>query len=589
MGRSGEQGPSSPPGLRCDTNLQRLRNRSFAGPFTGARFTDEVMRVPLFARALAGLAGAAHIAAPRLLWLPQDLDGPGVDLQVSVPAFTIVGVVALVGAALAGRFPTIGTTLLTTGAVVSTFGTVWAFEPVVALLSIPLLVAAALLLLGRGEPIRPVAGRRALLGAFAVGGYVVWRMLATFEERSRPNTPESSVTKPRWAADWLWVGGVRPDRARVTAAGLSSARQRCTYWADGEERRWVEAIPDRAGVARFELPDLQPGTRHHYRVDRADGVASTGAADATFRTPPAEAHDVTIAFGSCAWTGSNGAVFDAIRAVEPSVFVHLGDLHYGNLTSPRPDDHLALMTRALSTPAQSALFSSVPSAWVWDDHDFGPNDSDSSSPSRDAALRNYRRTVPDWGVQTDPDAPITQAFTIGRVRVVITDTRSQRTPSTMLGADQEAWLIDELVTSARSHALVVWANPSPWNVPDRPGSDQWGGFPHERRRIANAIADAQISNLVMISGDWHLAAIDDGTNTDFSDAGTGGFPLIHGAPFDRPGARTGETYSHGVFSNAGQFGSVCVADDGGNRVQVTLTCHLWTGEELGAHSFTVDV
>jgi len=56
---------------------------------------------------------------------------------------------------------------------------------------------------------------------------------------------------------------------------------------------------------------------------------------------------VTIAFGSCASTGSNGAVFDAIRATDPDLFVQLGDLHYGNLTSDRPGDHIHMLGRSI--------------------------------------------------------------------------------------------------------------------------------------------------------------------------------------------------------------------------------------------------
>ncbi len=493
----------------------------------------------------------------------------------------------MVGALLLLRLPTTGTTMIAATAVVSSFGTVWEFRPVVFLLSLPLLFAASLLLIGDSDADPPVAGRRAALGAVAMGGYVIWRMLQAYQVRSERNTPDSIAVKPPWVAEWLWVGGVTATAARVTAAGLAQTRQRCTYWTDSGDRRWVEAVPDSAGITRFELTELEPGHEHFYRVDRADGAASTAGADAAFRTAVGGAQDVTIAFGSCARTGSNGAVFDAIRALGPELFVHLGDLHYGNLSSPQPDDHLFLLTRALSTPAQSALFSSVPSAWIWDDHDYGPNDSDSSSRSRTAALRNYRRTVPHWDVQPEPEAPINQAFSIGRVRVVIIDTRSRRTPSTMLGPEQEAWLIRELTESARTHAVVVWASPAPWNVRDRPGSDQWGGYADERRRIANALAQADVDNLVMISGDWHLSAIDDGTNTGYADDGSPGFPLIHGAPLDRPGARTNDPYSHGVFSNSGQFGSVRIADDGGDTVEVSLTSHLWTGEELGEYRFIV--
>jgi len=252
-----------------------------------------------------------------------------------------------------------------------------------------------------------------------------------------------------------------------------------------------------------------------------------------------------------------------------------------------PDDHIAVLGRSLSTPAQSALYSSVPSAWVWDDHDFGDNDSNATSPSRDAVSIAYRQAVPHWAVDPDPATPINQAFSVGRVRIVTCDTRSHRTADTMLGAAQEAWLIEELRSASETHALVVWANPAPWNVAVSPGTDQWGGFADERTRIANAIAEANITNLVMISGDWHTAAIDDGSNTAYADDGSPGFPLIHAAPLDRPGRQLGETFSHGVFTNAGQFGTIRVLDDGGPSIDVTLTAHLWTGEELGSLNYVV--
>ena len=148
----------------------------------------------------------------------------------------------------------------------------------------------------------------------------------------------------------------------------------------------------------------------------------------------------------------------------------------------------------------------------------------------------------------------------------------------MLGEEQVGWLIDELVNESQRHALVVWVCPAPWNVDERAGTDQWGGFHEERVRIANAISGANIHNLVMISGDWHLSAIDDGTNTGYADDGSRGFPLIHGGPLDRFAAGTGEPYSHGVFAQPGQFGTVRLSDSGGSTVAVTLTCHVWNGE-----------
>ena len=124
----------------------------------------------------------------------------------------------------------------------------------------------------------------------------------------------------------------------------------------------------------------------------------------------------------------------------------------------------------------------------------------------------------------------------------------------------------------------MWGNPNPWITADEPGTDPWGGFPDERRRIADAVAE--IDNLVMVSGDAHMVAIDDGTNSGFAKDGSAGFPVLHAAPLDRPGSVKGGPYSHGTFSEAGQYGKVQVVDDGGPTVRVRLSGHRWDGTEL---------
>ena len=543
------------------------------------------------ARLLALIGGVLHAWVPQLLVLPQDPQGPTIGVPATTVGLFIIGSIAVAGAVLSGRLPSIGRALVGTAAILSVFLIVWEFRPTTWLISAPLVVAALL-------PIIPVQGvaapttesRREALGAIAVSGYLIWRMLRAYNDRFLPTHDESVATKPDWEAEWLWVGGVTSTTARVSAGGLAAGRYALTYWSNDGVPEMVVADANTNGVARFDIDGLTPGSDYSYSVGRAideTGLDEAATADANFRTPSSGAQNVTIAFGSCASTGSNGAVFDAIRATDPDLFVQLGDLHYGNLTSRHPADHIEMLGRSISTPAQSALYSSVPSAWIWDDHDYGPNDSDSTSPARAGALGAYRQAVPHWSVASGDGAPINQAFTIGRVRVITSDTRSQRTAGTMLGPEQEAWLIRELVESAATQAVVVWAMPTPWNFPEVARSDVWGGFPEERRRIANAIAAAQIDNLVMISGDWHLSAIDDGTNTSYADDGYPGFPLIHGAPLDRPGSRTNQPHSHGVFSNAGQFGTVEVFDDGGDVIDVRLTVRLWNGDRLGELSLSM--
>ena len=390
-----------------------------------------------------------------------------------------------------------------------------------------------------------------------------------------------TVALPVDLVEWAWSGAIRPDGFQVVArlhGDHDEAALVVTRAADGAATRseTIDVPADR--VVRLTATDLVAGDEYRWSVE-VDGRIDRARGSGQARTAAPGPADVRIAVASCARTGSSGQVFDAIRGSDPDLYVQMGDLHYGDLASNDPDRYRALLERVLTAPSQAALYRQVPIAYVWDDHDYGPNDADSRSPSREAAWAGYRELVPNAAART---GPINPAFTLGRVRVVMTDTRSAKTPDTMLGAEQLRWFLDELRTSSRSHAVVLWVNPDPWIAPDEPGRDDWGGYAEEREHILDAIRDASIENLVMVSGDAHMVALDDGTNS-------GGFPVLHAAALDRPGNIRGGPYSDGAFPGAGQFGLVEVDDDGGSHVEVTLSGRTWEDEVLVSRTFRVAV
>ena len=223
---------------------------------------------------------------------------------------------------------------------------------------------------------------------------------------------------------------------------------------------------------------------------------------------------------------------------------------------------------------------------MWDDHDYGANNSDALSPSRLAAMAAYRANVPSYELAGEVSA-IYQSFDVGRVRVLMTDARSAREPgASMLGDEQLEWFLDALVAAAKDQALVVWLNPVPWVADASDGGDDWGGYATERQRIAEVIAESGIDNLLMISGDAHMVAIDDGTNTDYSLAGDTGFPLLHAAALDRPGSTKGGPYSEGAIGGSGQYGVVDITDHG-EAIHVALRAKRYDGEVLLAYDFDV--
>ena len=371
---------------------------------------------------------------------------------------------------------------------------------------------------------------------------------------------------------WVWSGGVTARsavvKARVPRAGMPV---RLVVIRGGDPAATPQVHDTRAddgGIAGFVLEGLEPATRYRYRADVDGGAALTG----TFRTFGDGPWSFRLAFASCAETGSASSVFDAIRTAQPDLFIHMGDFHYEDIAVADVERFRRAFDAVMASPTQSRFYRSVPIAYMWDDHDYGGNNSDGSSASRPAALAVYRQFVPHYPLDAGAGAAIHQAFTVGRVRVIMTDERSRRTSdrsasstASMLGASQLQWLKAQL-SAAAGAPLVVWVNTVPWIAKAGSFSDDWGSYAAEREDLANHIHRLGLTRrILMLSGDAHMVAIDDGTHSNYA-TGAGragpGFVVMHAAPLDRATSEKGGPYSHGVSRQQGQFGLLQVADDG---------------------------
>ena len=249
--------------------------------------------------------------------------------------------------------------------------------------------------------------------------------------------------------------------------------------------------------------------------------------------------------------------------------------------------------------ANGAIQLTTPIAYMWDDHDYGPNDSDKTFPGREAARLTYQEYVPHYTLAAGSgDVPIYQAFTIGRVRFILTDTRSERTPKsapdtsakTMLGAAQKSWFKQQVLSANGVYPVIVWASTSPW-MADLPGSgdDNWAGYATERRELADFFEANEIKGLFMLSGDVHMVAIEDGRHNRYGTSGARGFPIMQAAPLDRPNSSDlpDNTFSEGQFPGHNQFGVMTVTDDGGPLIRIHWSGRNADDEELTWHEMTV--
>ncbi|HET6968494.1 MAG TPA: alkaline phosphatase D family protein [Ornithinibacter sp.] len=560
----------------------------YAGTVLGAIpiHVDRRHALRLLARITASVAAMGLAVVTFAVDIPEDVVGYGFGSSIQQAVQLSIALLISVAALVSWKWQGAGAVMVALAAVAGgVFAAVEFGQLVAVLMTAALMVPAVLLWLSWQHARRPheivaLAVVTCLLtGATWVGA------AAAYDRVYGPTHPDSAAVDIAVdRVEWVWSGGLTAHGVTVTAQllneldGVGSAQLSLVPVGGGPAVLTDSVDPDADRLVRFPVDGLRPGTAYRYRVV-VDGTPDDGRGFGAFRTPEEGPYSFTVTAGGCARTASNGAVYDAIAAVGPVLNIVSGDLHYSNVESTAPSDFIAAYNRTLTTPAQAALARAVPMAYVWDDHDYGPNDAGATTPGRSAVREAYRRAVPHYPV-TEGDAPINQAFTIGRVRFVVTDLRSEHLDDTVLGEEQLGWLLDELTTASRTHAAVVWVSSIPWIGTESPGSDSWFGAPQERRVIADTIADHGIRNLVMVSGDAHMVAIDDGTHSDYSTSGAGGFPVLAAAALDRPGSVKGGPYSDGMFPGGGQFGVLDVVDDGGDSITIGLSGRTWEGATL---------
>jgi hypothetical protein len=531
---------------------------------------------------------------------PRSPDGAGIE---TLAQYALVGVIAL-GVLVAWRWQGIGGAIIVLGAAGLGVLASVAHDPAVSFLVFLALLGPGVLFLvtrhewlTRGQLLALTVG----LGVVVVVGGIGARRV--YDYFYGPTHPESTLARrPVDLVEWVWSGGVT-EREAVIHARLAhdsdavrvvlSERPEMTESLASDLLVADDDVNDRVISARFD--GLRPNTRYYYAVE-ADGRLDLSR-QGRLRTFGAGPFSFEIAVGSCARIGSNGAVFDAIRALDPLLYLITGDFFYGDIQVDDAARYRADFDATLTTPAQAALYQSAPIAYIWDDHDYGANNAGADSPGRAAARRTYREYVPHYPLEAGTDGAIYQAFTIGRVRFILTDLRSERTPASapddaaksMLGPAQKDWFKRELLDAADRYPLIVWVSAVPWIAATTDGGDNWSGYDTERREIADFIATHGIRGLVMLAGDAHMLAIDDGSNSDYSSDGGAGFPVMQAAALDRPGSAKGGPYSEGAFPGGGQFGVMSVQDDGGSSITVTLSGRDWSGREIVSYRYTVPV
>ena len=272
-------------------------------------------------------------------------------------------------------------------------------------------------------------------------------------------------------------------------------------------------------VLKFEVAGLKPETEYVIGVRLVDDPQVVEPGIFTTAPPKGAGSKFRMAVSSCFGgqyvreegrtkevRGYRNDSWKLLMDRRPDLQLIIGDIVYADSTDYNHmwDSHT--LERVNNSPFGDAI-RQVPTYAVWDDHDYGPNDSDGTAEGKEQSLRAFHEVYANPPRPGGGGAGIYTRFEWGGVDFFLLDGRYHRTPNVapddekkrILGDEQFDWLVEQLKSSEAPFKLLVCG--STWAAARK--VDSWESFDYERRRLWEAIVKHKISGVVFVSGDIH--------------------------------------------------------------------------------------
>lgn len=263
-------------------------------------------------------------------------------------------------------------------------------------------------------------------------------------------------------------------------------------------------------MQRLLFQGLSPSSAYLLKVHSARTYELLDERELRTLTP--DRQNLRFAFGSCTndlWP--QGDIWQQMIKLNPDMIFLIGDNvytdFYKDMTTPS-----VLWTRNFQARNRINLFKSkklIPVVAVWDDHDYGMNDSDSSYQHKDEALAIFKTFFAS--ADTDnfhmPGIGVASSLSIYGYNFFFLDNRTFRTakdssPEWHFGEMQSQWLLKNL--AGKDYAFII------------SGDQFFGGYSHgdsfqgnHPKRFSTFLSKLRDSNakVIFLSGDVHFTEI----------------------------------------------------------------------------------
>ncbi len=321
----------------------------------------------------------------------------------------------------------------------------------------------------------------------------------------------------------LWLQTDRPAKLRFRNDWLVQTPHKVA--AQSEEFRTSEA-KGTSGICSIRV---NPGESYKIRIWEAYDTTKyrenrpPDLVETIIKAPPAMClpGKLTIAFGSCSHQerfDEHQPIWEVVARQKPDCFLFIGDNIYlpnkaGDFPKTREEVlefYCDTYDRQRRMPELQPVLRSTMSFALWDDHDYGPNNSDRTWKWKDVALEAFNLYFPgEYGL---PDAPgCFHKFAWGDIDVFMLDDRTYRDPNdhpdrrTFLGERQLAWLKEGLAASKATFKLVVAGNQM---LSDTHPHESWGiQFRPERDALLDWLWERKTGGVIFLAGDRHFAEL----------------------------------------------------------------------------------
>ena len=262
----------------------------------------------------------------------------------------------------------------------------------------------------------------------------------------------------------------------------------------------------------FHIEGLTAGGGYEYSLRSAHGQTERYP----LRLAPSEGtRRLKLALGSCYkdYQTPELPIFASILREAPDLFLMLGDNCYFVQESEWNSERGMMLAHLRNRNHSSIrpLLAQVPVLGIWDDHDYGPNDSDGTFAHKATSLRCFQRmwAQRSYGLAEAPG--IFSTVRCGPVELFLTDVRyERRSRRQILGPVQLGWLKERLRASRAAVKLVLSGSQVLPEVAGLPHFD-WECW----RRDGNAellellgfIEQEDIRGVLFASGDPHLGYV----------------------------------------------------------------------------------